>query len=109
VPYRNAKTKRLGLQTNLWKTIKVDEADDSDPIYCHVYFDQGIWQPGSKDSLFRLVADEIVWGVMLFAIQDKALYSPYDGGADVILPNTKHTEFYKEKYKDWLSDHPSGL
>jgi hypothetical protein len=37
------------------------------------------------------------------------LYHPYDGGMDVMLPSTAERDVLRDRYRDWLSVHPSGL
>lgn len=34
---------------------------------------------------------------------------PYDGGADVILPDRLERDHLRNRHNDWLSAHPSGL
>jgi len=40
---------------------------------------------------------------------NQAIAAPYDGGIDFILKDIETKDFYKEKYKDWLSARQDGL
>lgn len=39
----------------------------------------------------------------------RVLVAPYDGGVDIILPDTATRDFYHQKYRAWLSDRADGL
>lgn len=106
---KNKKVQKLGLQKNYWRHFLTDDDKDFEPFYAYLYFDERLWIENSMDKLFRLVTDEEAYEVMFFSVRKKILYHPYDGGADIILKNSELRDFYKEKYKDWLSKHPLGL
>lgn len=106
---REAKLVKLNLQKNYWQSVNIVEDDEFEPYYWHIYFDEKDWAEGSLDGLFRLVANDAVGGVTLFSADKKVAYHPYDGGADIIFDNSNLRDFYKDKYKDWLSIYPSGL
>ena len=77
-------------------------------FFWHIYFDTKIWKEDSVNELFRLVANDEVPNVMFFSVEKQIVYHPYDGGSDIIFDNSQLRDFYKEKYKDWLSKHPLG-
>ena len=41
--------------------------------------------------------------------QLSVLLAPYDGGMDIILPDVSTRNFYRQKYRAWLSGRPNGL
>lgn len=66
------------------------------------------------------LSDAALDGVLLAAADDEGqvligapgfawLYCPYDGGADVLLPDQVERDALKARYSDWLSSHPGGL
>lgn len=105
---KEAKLVKLNLQKNYWQSVNIAEKD-FEPYYWHIHFDEKDWAEGSVDDLFRLVANDAIGNVILFSADKKIVYHPYDGGADIIFENCDLRDFYKEKYKDWLSIHPSGF
>lgn len=105
---KDKKLQKLNLQRNLWCSFKADEFDN-DSFYWHAYFDEHIWKEHLFDALFRLVIDDEVENVMFFSTEKNILYHPYDGGADIFFINSELRDFYKDKYKDWLSKHPLEL
>lgn len=59
-------------------------------------------------EIFIGIAD---WKIAHFFIVNpisKRIFAPYDGGVDLILENEEKRNEFKEKYKDWLSNHPDG-
>ena len=67
------------------------------------------WEINAFDVTFQKIADEEDYGVIFVASDFKSILAPYDGGFDLILPDTGHVKRLKETYKDWLSDNPAGL
>ena len=61
------------------------------------------------DPLLRLVADEVVSDVLLADPDLRWLYHPYDGGIDVAVSSTSERDAVRERHRDWLSAHPTGL
>jgi hypothetical protein len=60
------------------------------------------------DALLLAVADDEC-RVVIGAPDLTWLYSPYDGGADVLLPSAVERDALKERHADWLPSHPQGL
>jgi hypothetical protein len=60
-------------------------------------------------QLLRLAADDGTAGVIITTAGMDWLYSPYDGGADIIAATAEHRNQLHRAHKDWLSDHPAGL
>ncbi|RSM72975.1 hypothetical protein DL991_32500 [Amycolatopsis sp. WAC 01375] len=90
-----------------WRSL-LDDEDDADPCYAHLYVDRTVWQPGLLDDLLRDVADEVVADVMITNLSVDRIHAPYDGGADVLLSTTTERDTMKRRHIDWLSAHPRG-
>jgi hypothetical protein len=56
-----------------------------------------------------LVADDRVSNLMIVGLDERSVYHPYDGGADVILADRRQRDALRERYRDWLSTRPDGL
>ena len=61
------------------------------------------------DPVLRAVADGILADVMIAPPDLSWIYHPYDGGADVLLPTNSQRDRIRERHRDWLSAHPTGL
>jgi len=46
--------------------------------------------------------------VLIISVEDKFVFHPYDGGADIILPSTETRDSLKRVHSGWLSMHPNG-
>ncbi len=106
-PTQDKRLVKLNLQSDYWRNICPFE--DTAEICWDIYFDELIWKENSLDDLLRLVADDEIRNVMFFSVRENLIYHPYDGGADIILKTKELRDFYKSKYKDWLSKHPKGF
>lgn len=47
--------------------------------------------------------------MMIISFDKNRIVNPYDGGMDLILETTKERDYYKQKYRKLLSNHPEGL
>lgn len=93
-----------------WLSIPMHEFEkDDSPNYWHFFMSERVWSPKSCDEIFRLVADNVVSGVLFVGISERCIYHPYDGGADVILSSQHLKNIYRDKYSAWVSKHPLGL
>lgn len=75
---------------------------------CIPRYSEQQWQPHRFDKVLMDVADG-KYSAFFVSIQNQCIVSPYDGGVDVILKDASTMEFYKFKYKAWLSDREDGL
>src|SRR5688572_12763321 len=97
-------------KTQHWLTLPLHELEgDSDPNYWHFFFVEGTWNMNSADELLGLVCEGIVANVLFVSFTPKAVYHPYDGGADIFIESEALTTSVKTKYASWLSTHPAGL
>ncbi len=93
----------LDAKAMYWQSIRVDEE-----MYQHLFVSIWIWRETVFDPILRLTANDKLANVMIVDCASKWLYHPYDGGADVILASTDERNILRDKYKMWLSNHPSG-
>ena len=91
-----------------WQSSVIDP-DDAEPAWRHVFAWAFAWTPGVLDPVLSLVADASIDNVMVLPVDRAALYHPYDGGTDLILPDAATRGALRAKYRHWLSMHPSGL
>lgn len=85
---------------------------------CPEIYDDGIiyfpyiakvrWDENKFEKILRSIANDEV-RAKLICVEKNRIIAPYDGGVDLILENEEAKDFYKNKYKDWLSDHQLGL
>ena len=66
------------------------------------------WKSQDFDAILKEIADDEARYFFVGQVQN-CLIVPYDGGVDIILKDTETRDFYKEKYKDWLSGTENGL
>ncbi len=65
------------------------------------------WLAGKFDDLLKDMAQDNLRA--FFVSPEKALLiMPYAGGIDFILMDTKSRDFYRNKYRDWLSGREDG-
>lgn len=61
-----------------------------------------IWKRTAFDDVFQKIADEKDYGVLFVSFEKSCTLAPYDGGFDLILPNSDQVKRFKETYTDWL-------
>lgn len=66
------------------------------------------WKTNKFNDLLKDIAADKLRAFFL-SVDNKCLIAPYDGGVDIILKDVETKEFYKQKYKDWLSERADGL
>ena len=71
-------------------------------------FSELYWQPSSWDRLLIAIGNDEL-SAFFISITNELIIAPYDGGVDIILKDEDTRNFYKAKYKDWLSDREDGL
>ncbi len=89
-------------------SIKMNTEADAE-TYWHFFMVTRRGEPNAFDDLLRRVAEEIVANVLFVNLDNSAIYAPYDGGADVILPSSPLRDAMRERYATWLSTEPTGL
>ena len=84
-------------------------ADEYDPgqVYRPMFSEQ-VWQRNKFDELLKEIADDQLRAFFI-SPSNNCIVAPYDGGVDFILKDTQTRDFYKNKYKDWLSKRTDGF
>jgi hypothetical protein len=80
---------------------------DSWPMHLWTSWEQ--FQPGSLDRLFRLTAEDQLYGVLVIVPDTQAIVHPYDGGIDVFPRSRSERDRFRHKFRDWLSARDDGL
>lgn len=66
------------------------------------------WYANKHDEILKAIAS---WefSAFLLSIEAECIIAPYDGGVNIILKDTATRDYYKLKYKQWLSFTKGGL
>ncbi|MFF7338065.1 hypothetical protein ACFZAT_12025 [Streptomyces sp. NPDC008163] len=92
-----------------WGSHVHDDEFPDDIVYEHEYVNRRPRTRSALDPLLRLVADDVVAGVTLAPFDLRWLYHPYDGGGDVVAPDSATRDALRAAHQNWLSKHPFGL
>jgi hypothetical protein len=88
--------------------IHVMTADDPDePL--QFFGLQVTWRKHTFDQLIRAVADDKTGPVLLANPAARAIYAPYDGGADLFFSSAAETKVARSKFQSWLSIREDGM
>ena len=71
-------------------------------------FAEAVWKPHQHDNLLKEIADDKIRAFFI-SPDRRTIAAPYDGGIDLVLKDKETRDFYKEKYKGWLSEREDGL
>lgn len=85
---------------------KIEENPD---FFMFQYASLEKWVKNKFNKILLDVANFKTGPVMFINSTNFNIYAPYDGGADIFIPDPIKKENIKFKYKNWLSDHPKGL
>ncbi|MBX7227024.1 MAG: hypothetical protein K1X55_13405 [Chitinophagales bacterium] len=87
---------------------KIDSKEyDKGTIY-RPFFAEVKWEQNKYDKILCSIANDEMRAFFV-SMENKCLIAPYDGGLDLVLENSAIKDYYKTKYKDWLSLHIEGL
>ncbi|MCS3781311.1 DUF3885 domain-containing protein [Tsukamurella ocularis] len=89
-------------RARLWRSFTEDDEDEEYRIWTHHYLSVVHRDGGGLPRLLRLVADELVSGVMITVPAATWVHHPYDGGADLILRTTAERDGIAGTFIDWL-------
>ena len=107
-PGRSPETVAVHSEASYWTSACLDDEPGFES-WIHLYASQMTWSAGCLNPLLRLVADDVIANVLVADVGLQWLYHPYDGGMDVMLPSSVERDALRERHRDWLSSHPSGL
>lgn len=77
-------------------------------MYFNIHVKTEKWKSGKRDEILKAIADDEI-RAMFVSPSNKCIIAPYDGGVDVIVNSTEKRDYFKVKYKDWLSDREDGM
>jgi hypothetical protein len=80
--------------------------DEENETVFQTFIFETVWQTNSLNLMLREIADD---HLRAFTIGKDCLIAPYDGGVDIIFKDSATRDFYKSKYKLWLSAREDGL
>jgi hypothetical protein len=86
--------------------IRPEEYEDE--FYYDIYIKETDWKINQRNNILKEIADDSI-RMMIISFEKNRIINPYDGGVDLILESEIKRDYYKSKYKDWLSNHPEGL
>jgi hypothetical protein len=66
------------------------------------------WRSGAHETVLLQIASNETRGLWM-SKADGSVFAPYDGGADLFLPSKSKVLELRERFSDWLSQHPRGL
>lgn len=70
-------------------------------------FAETIWIPHRHDTLLKEIAEDKTRAFFV-SIDKEVIIAPYDGGIDFVLKDSDIRAYYKEKYREWLSEREDG-
>jgi len=73
------------------------------PVFAEV-----VWKPHLHDNLLKEIANGKTRAFFV-SFEKMIIIAPYDGGIDFIIKNDMTKDYYKNKYKKWLSNKNDGL
>jgi len=67
------------------------------------------WEPARFEGLLAKIARHDDANILWVSETGQAVFAPYDGGVDIILPDASQVTALAYKYAGWLSPYPGGL
>jgi hypothetical protein len=71
-------------------------------------FTETTWSLNKHDKILLEIAEDKTRAFFM-SFEKNVIVAPYDGGVDFILKDNLSKEFYKNKYRHWLSEREDGL
>jgi hypothetical protein len=71
-------------------------------------FAEAVWMPGQYDPLLRELAMDEARAIFV-SFRRNRIVAPYDGGLDLILPDTATRDAYRQRFHDYLPPNPFGI
>ena len=73
-----------------------------------IYAATATWHAGAFDPLLREIANDQERALWV-SVRNAAVFAPYDGGMDIILPTPEEAGTLLDRFSDWKSPYPGGL
>jgi hypothetical protein len=81
-------------------------ADNESETVFQSFIFEIVWETNHLNPMLREIAND---KLRAFMIGKDCLIAPYDGGVDITFKDSATRDFYKLKYKNWLSTREDGL
>lgn len=81
---------------------------DEEYEWC-TYAGRCVWHHGRFDGLIARIADDGVRAVIWVSQTSGAVFAPYDGGVDIIMPTAEAAGELRREHPAWLPDNSEGL
>jgi len=70
-------------------------------------FAETVWTANSHDKILTEIANDNIRAFFI-STDKETIIAPYDGGIDFIMRDSETKEYYKQKYRSWLSTRIDG-
>ncbi len=98
---------RFGLRESFYWTDPSEAPEDQ--INWLAYASECVWREGAFDTAIMRVAEEKEPAVLWVSKSSKAVFAPYAGGFDIILPTLDDMEVLSDDFPDWPSPRDDGV
>ena len=105
-PERDEPSRRAHPEAAYWRECEVGDDEEWVP---HLFCSTLVFTDSAVDELLRSVAEEKVVLAMIVAPRKGIVIHPYDGGFDIILPDSKTRDDWRSRHQDWVSHRSDGL
>lgn len=92
-----------------WKSVPYDLSIPEEPVWLHLYLTPILLESNDLRKLVVCVADDRTGDVIICPPNAVWVYHPYDGGADVIAPDTATRDTLRAAHENWLPDQLHGV
>ena len=72
-----------------------------------IYAATTTWHVSTFDPLLRKIANDEKRALWV-SLRNAAVFAPYDGGMDIILPTPEEARTLLDRFSDWKSPYPGG-
>ncbi|AUD02024.1 DUF3885 domain-containing protein [Spirosoma pollinicola] len=87
---------------------KFDSEQYDEPDIYRPAFTMTVWKTNYHDNILREIATDKIRGFFV-SFDKNIIVAPYDGGIDFMIKDSLTKEYYKNKYRQWLSEREDGL
>ncbi len=87
---------------------KIRPEENEENFNLDIFIKRTNWKPNKRNEILKAIANDEI-RMMLICPAKNRIINPYDGGLDIILETEEVKNSFKEKYTEWLSNHPKGL
>lgn len=88
------------------KDFFINEYESDDKLSVQV--SKVTWKINSFNDILEDIANDVSM-IFFVSISNSIIFAPYDGGMDIIYQNELQKNYFKEKYKEYLSERIDGL